>query len=158
MQLRGVTLLLIIVTLATSAYSVPIIQCKPELVVYWFYNQESNSSEFVEKNEALTNTALLFDFGFIKLSQTDLRNQVLYRQSSITRNNDDWSDLTVRYESTVKQEISKSSLIVSDPMCINSRFMRANVIETAAISYSNSFYRCECLSPVFDHHNFILTK
>lgn len=155
MKLHDSAFLLFMINLATSVSSAADIQCKPEREVKWTYDQASNSSEFIENVENLATTTLKLDFGFIKLSKQGENNNLLFRQSSIVRNKDNPLNLRVRYESSSSKDMSQSSLIISDPMCLTGAVARASIFQTSEFSFFNSVYSCECLSPVFDRKNFI---
>lgn len=141
-----------------SVSSDTMIKCEPELKVIWSYNLSEKSSEFQEIKDNLTGIALRFDFGFIKLSKPGSNDFLLFRQSSIKRKTDNRKDLKLRYEDTSSPAVSKSSLIISDPMCFKANSARASIIDNSEFSFSNSLYVCECLSPVFDRKNFIYSQ
>lgn len=147
-----------VINLMTSAASSAVVLCKPEFKVSWVYSEELNSSEFLETNDNLTSTVLTFDLGFIKLSEANENKNFLFRQTSMRSDSNDPLHFTVRYEKKTLQDIKQTNLIISDPMCINNQFLRANRSEIADTNFVNISYNCECLSPIFDINKFIFHK
>jgi len=152
----GITLSAI--SLATSVSSAAITQCNPDLEFSWSYNQIEHSSEIGEIDDGLPIVTLSFDAGFLKILEADTNQIDLFRQIAIRKDAADSVGLAVRYEHTSSRTISKTSVIVSDPMCKNIGMSQVVIFETNEISYSTTVYQCECLSEVHDIDHFIFLE
>lgn len=158
MRLNIFAIFLSITHLATSASTTTVVQCIPDVEVNWSFNQLSNSTEFSENSKNLSNLIIQIDSGFVKVPDQDNSDNRLFRQVAIERSTKDPQNFTVRYENNMKLGIKKTSLIIVDPMCFENVALRASIFETTEVSYINTIYECECLSPVFDSSNFIFSK
>lgn len=155
MNFRNMGITLSAMSLATSVSSAAITQCNPDLEFSWSYNQIDNSSEIKEHNDGLPIVSLSFDSGFLKILETDKNKIDLFRQNAIRKDTTDSGGITVRYEHTSSGTISKTSVIVSDPLCKNIGMSQVSIFETNEMSYSTTVYKCECLSKVHDIDHFI---
>ena len=149
---------IMIASLATNASSNSLVQCEPALEVFWSYDHLNKTSEFGENTDNLSSITLIADHGFLKLSVAENKKIKLFRQNSITSNTEDMFDITVRYESTDQEEIDRTSIIISDPLCKNGAVANVSILNTREFGFKNAVYNCDCLSATHDSDNFIYEK
>lgn len=138
-----------------SASAASVIRCDAKIEAYWSYDPSHNSSKLLETSDNLPEIYLNFDFGFLKLDNREKVKSLLFRQSAIEEINGDPAHIVIRYETTNKSQIDKTSMIISDPMCKNGAAAKISIFETRGFSYTNKIYNCECLSQIHDIDNFI---
>ena len=138
-----------------SAAAAPVIQCDPKIEAYWSYHPLHNSSKLLETNDSIPQIYLHFDSGFLKLDDRENDKSLLFRQSAIEEINGDPVHIVVRYETTNRSRIDKTSIIISDPTCKTDIAARVSIFETRDLSYTNKIYNCECLSQIRDIDDFI---
>ena len=146
---------ILFMSVATTLWPATSIECNPILKVSWSFDPSKNISEYQENKEGLSSFSFLLDSGFIKISDAQNNKTELFRQYAIIENTIHPYDITVRYENTFNMELEKTSIIISDPMCQNTKYAIVNIFKTIEFGYENTAFNCDCLSSVYANDHFI---
>ena len=155
MRILSIVSTIFLMHFATGVWSAVAIQCNPNLEVSWSFDQIENKSDFFETTDNLSSITLHLDTGFLKLPSAQNDGITLLRQQSIIKKSSDGLDLTVKYESTNTMGVEKTNVILSDPMCKQSKDAVVTIFTAEEFSYINTIYNCDCVSPTHDIENFI---
>ena len=158
MKKYGILACIVLTLQATIVLAATSTTCVSKSTITLSFDILSNSTNFAETDNDLSNIVLTLDHGFLKLAEQEDALSVLYRQSALRENSQDPLDITIRYEATNGVSIEKSSIIISDPMCRNYARSRANIMEITDKGYASSIYECECLSANHHSANFIKSE
>jgi hypothetical protein len=155
MRILSIVSTIFLMHFATGVWSAVAIQCNPNLEVSWSFDQIENKSNFFETTDSLSSITLHLDTGFLKVPNAQNDGITLLRQQSIIKKSADGLDLTVKYESTNTMGVEKTNVILSDPMCKQSKDAVVSIFTAEEFSYINTIYNCDCVSPTHDIENFI---
>lgn len=155
MRIITIILTILFMSIATTLWPATSIRCNPILNVAWSFDPSNNISEYQENREGLSSFSFLLDSGFIKISDAQNNKTELFRQYAIIESPIHPYDITVRYENTFNTELEKTSIIISNPMCQNTKYAIVNIFKTIEFGYKNTAFNCDCLSSVYANDHFI---
>jgi hypothetical protein len=158
MRFVGVVLVTCLINFAKIAYSAAVLQCNPILEISWLFDPKTTEADYRESEDNRSRVSLYIDKGFVKFTDPQKNESLLFRQNSIVKNTENPFDISARYENSGKLELSKTSVILTDPMCQSSDYSHVTIFRTLEFGYKNSVYNCECLSSIRDGNNFIHQK
>ena len=143
-----------------TAYTLPvvaenaIVECTAERKITLFYSPEEVSSPEWETDN-LSDVSLGYDFGFVKLFKQQENETVLLRQSAVAKIDDNFRNITIRYDIPGATSIERTSMIIVDPMCINRAAASLKILQTGETYQVSSVFKCACLSQIHDRGIFI---